>query len=163
MLLSAEQNLVEPVLLAARNRPKMHPSALHDWEYANMLALDVRQSREGDLTVVPAQVRLETQDAAGREVNLGTAPVENDGSFFVKVPADTPLRFALLDAKGAIVRQEHGWFWIRKGEQRICVGCHAGPERASENRVPAVLLRSTNPVDLTAPGNHAAQSAQGNR
>jgi hypothetical protein len=29
------------------------------------------------------------------------------------------------------------------------VGCHTGPERASENRVPAVLLRSTTPVDLT--------------
>jgi hypothetical protein len=163
MLPSAGQNFVEPVLLAARNRPKIHPSALHDWNYANMLALDVRQSREDDLSSVPAQVRLETQNAEGREVTLGTAPVEADGSFFVKVPADTPLRFALIDAKGAVVRQEHGWFWIRKGEQRICVGCHAGPERASENRVPAVLLHSTIPVDLTAPANHPAQSAQGSR
>ena len=60
-----------------------------------------------------------------------------DGSFFVQTPADRPIRFALLDAKGAVVRQEHGWFWIRSGEQRICVGCHAGPERASENTVPA--------------------------
>ena len=51
--------------------------------------------------------------------------------------------------KGAILRQEHGWFWIRSGEQRICVGCHTGPERASENRVPAVLLRTTTPVDLS--------------
>jgi hypothetical protein len=160
---SAGQNLVEPALLAARNRPKIHPSALHDWNYANLLALDVRQAREGDVTAAPAQVRLETQDAAGHELTLGSAPVEADGSFFVKVPGDKPLRFALLDANGAVVRQEHGWFWIRKGEQRICVGCHAGPERASENRVPAVLLRSTNPVDLTAPGNRAAQSAQGSR
>jgi hypothetical protein len=46
------------------------------------------------------------------------------------------------------MRQEHGWFWIRSGEQRICVGCHTGPERASENRVPAVL-HSTTPTDLT--------------
>lgn len=163
MLRSAEQDFVDPVVLAARNRPKIHPSGLHDWSYANLLALDVRQSREGDLKSVPAQVRLETQDAAGREVALGTAPVETDGSFFVKVPADAPLRFALLDANGSVVMQEHGWFWIRKGEQRICVGCHAGPERASENRVPAVLLRSTVPVDLTAPGSHAAQRAQGSR
>ena len=82
-------------------------------------------------------------------VAIGTAPVEADGSFFVKAPADQPIRFALLDAKGAVVRQEHGWFWIRRGEQRYCVGCHTGPERASENRVPAVLLRTTTPVDLT--------------
>ena len=87
----------------------------------------------------------------GHAVVLGAAPVESDGSFFVKVPGDKPIRFAVLDAKGAILRQEHGWFWARGGEQRICVGCHAGPERASENRVPAVLLRTTTPVDLTGP------------
>jgi hypothetical protein len=80
---------------------------------------------------------------------MGAAPVEQDGSFFVKAPADRAIRFVLLDAKGAILQQEHGWFWIRRGEQRICVGCHAGPERASENRVPEVLQRTTTPVDLT--------------
>ena len=143
------ENLVEPVLLAARERPKQHPSALHDWNYANLLALDARLSRDGSLKAAPAQVRLETQDAAGRVVGTGTAPVESDGSFFVKVPADQPIRFVLLDDKGAALRQEHGWFWIRRGEQRVCVGCHTGPERAAENNVPAVLLRSTTPTDLT--------------
>ena len=114
-----------------------------------MMALDVRQSREGDLMIAPAEVRLETLDGDGHAVAMGTAPVEADGSFLVKVPGDKPIRFALLDAKGAVVRQEHGWFWIRRGEQRYCVGCHAGPERSSENRVPAVLLRTTTAVDLT--------------
>ena len=85
----------------------------------------------------------------GHVVVNGTAPVAADGSFFVRVPADRPIRFALLNAKGAVVRQEHGWFWIRSGEQRICTGCHTGPERASENRVPAVLMQTTIPVDLT--------------
>ena len=143
------EDLVEPVLIAPRTRPKHHPSGLHAWSYANMLALDARLSREGDLKAVPASVRLETQDAARRMVVTGTAPVEADGSFLVKTPADTPIRFALLDAKGAILRQEHGWFWIRGGEQRICVGCHTGPERSSENHVPAVLLRTTTPFDLS--------------
>jgi hypothetical protein len=82
---------------------------------------------------------------------MGTAPVEQDGSFFVKVPGNTPIRFALLDKNGAVLRRERGWFWARGGEQRICVGCHTGPERAAENRVPAVLLRTTIPVDLTVP------------
>jgi hypothetical protein len=143
------EDMVEPVLVAARTRPKRHPSGLHDWDYANMLALDARQSREGDLKVAPARVRLETLDAQGHAVAMGTAPVESDGSFLVKTPADKPIRFALLDAKGAVVRQQHGWFWIRRGEQRYCVGCHAGPERSSENRVAAVLLHTTTPVDLT--------------
>jgi hypothetical protein len=94
-------------------------------------------------------VRLEAQDAKGRAVAMGTAPVEKDGSLFVKVPVDRPIRFELLDFKGTVLRQERGWFWARGGEQRICVGCHAGPERASENRVPDVLMRTIEPVDLT--------------
>jgi Hydrazine synthase alpha subunit middle domain len=143
------ENLVEPVLIAARTRTNHHPSALHRWNYANLLALDSRLSREGDLHTLPASVRLEMRDAQGHAVVNGTAPVAADGSFFVRVPADRPIRFALLNAKGAVVRQEHGWFWIRSGEQRICTGCHTGPERASENRVPAVLMQTTIPVDLT--------------
>jgi hypothetical protein len=143
------EDLVEPVVVAARARPKRHPSGLHEWSYANMMALDARQSREGDSQVAPAKVRLESLDAQGRAVTMGTAPVEPDGSFLVKVPGDRPIRFALLDVQGAVVRQEHGWFWIRGGEQRYCVGCHAGPERSPENRVAAVLLRTTTPVDLT--------------
>lgn len=143
------ENLVDPILVAPRTTPRRHPSGLHPWDYANLLALDARLSRDGALKGVPASVRMETQDAAGHAVAMGTAPVERDGSFFVEVPGDVPIRFALLDDKGAILRQEHGWFWARGGEQRICVGCHTGPERAAENRVPAVLLRTTTPVDLT--------------
>jgi len=145
----AGENLIDPVLVAERSRPRRHPSALHDWDYGNLLALDARISRDGPLSGAPAKVRLEAQDASGRAVAMGTAPVESDGSFFVKAPADRPIRFALLDDKGKVVRQEHGWFWIRRGEQRYCVGCHAGPEHAPENRVPAVLTRTTIPVDLT--------------
>jgi len=149
VLALASADLVEPVLVAPRARPKRHPSGLHDWSYANMMALDARQSREGDLRIAPAQVRLEAMDADGHVVVMGTAPVETDGSFFVRTPADRPIRFALLDANGSVVREEHGWFWIRRGEQRYCVGCHTGPERSSENHMPAVLLRTTTPVDLT--------------
>ncbi len=156
VLAQSGENLIEPVLVAAHERPRRHPSALHDWDFANLLALDARVSRDGAVKGIPATVRLETQDVAGNAVAMGTAPVEADGSFFVKAPADRAIRFALLDAKGAVLRQEHGWFWIRRGEQRICVGCHAGPEHAAENRVPAVLLRTTTPVDLTG----SAQSLQ---
>ncbi len=143
------EDIVEPVVVAPRTRPHHHPSALHDWNYGNLLALDARASRLGDLRKTPATVQLETLDAQGRVVVTGTAPVEADGSFFVQAPADKPIRFTLLSDTGSVVRKEQGWFWLRSGEQRICVGCHTGPERGSENRVPAVLLRTTTPVDLT--------------
>ena len=154
-----KEDLVEPVVLAPRTRPNRHPSGLHPWDYANLLALDSRVSRDGALKGTPVSVRLETQNAAGHAITMGMAPVERDGSFFVKVPADRPIRFALLDFKGRVLREERGWFWARGGEQRICVGCHAGPERSSENRVPQVLLRTTTPMDLT--GTPAAAATKG--
>jgi hypothetical protein len=145
----AQMDIVEPVLVASHVTPKRHPSGLHDWPTANLLALDVRIAREGDLKDAPPAVQLEQQDEQGRAIVMGTAPVESDGSFFVKVRGDRPIRFTLLDSSGKTVRAEHGWFWIRSGEQRICVGCHAGPEHASENKVPHVLLRTLTPVDLS--------------
>jgi hypothetical protein len=147
-------NLVEPVLVAPHKTPNRHPSGLHLWDYANLLALDAHLSREGALKGTPAKVRVEMQDKTGKAVAMGTAPVEQDGSFFVKVQGDQPIRFTLLDARGAVLRQEHGWFWSRSGEQRICVGCHTGPERGAENRVPAVLLRTTTPEDMTRAAQH---------
>ena len=150
VLAQSSEDLVEPVLLAPRSMPTRFPSGLHPWSYANLLALDARLSRDGALQGVPASVRLEVQDEAGKVVTMGTAPVEKDGSFFIQVPGDKPIRLSLLDSKGNLLRQEHGWFWSRSGEQRICVGCHTGPERSSDNRVPEVLIHTTTPVDLTA-------------
>ena len=153
-----DRDLVEPVAVTSRAVPNRHPSALHDWTTGNLLALDARQSRSGALATTPMQVRAETMTEEGKVVSLGTAPVEKDGSFFVQATGDRPLRFILLDAAGHPLRQEQGWFWVRRGEQRICVGCHTGPERAPENRVPEVLLRTTTPVDLT--GRTAAIAGQ---
>jgi hypothetical protein len=155
----AERDLVEPVVVEPRAVPNRHPSGLHDWAFGNLLALDARQSRSGMVAGTPAAVRAETMDVAGRVVSLGTAPVEKDGSFFVQATGDEPLRFILLDAEGRTLRQEQGWFWVRRGEQRICVGCHTGPERAPENRVPEVLLRTTTPVAMT--GGASATAAGG--
>ncbi len=149
VLAMSGKDLVQPVLVAPRTPPRRFPSGLHPWNYANLLALDARLSLDGDLIQKPASVRLESLDSAGHVVVKGAAPVEPDGSFFVKTPADQPIRFLLLDGKGAVLRRERGWFWIRSGEQRICVGCHAGPACSPENRVPTVLLRSTKPVDLS--------------
>jgi hypothetical protein len=83
-------------------------------------------------------------------VLLGQTVVESDGSFYVQVPADRPLRMELLGRSGAVTRAEKSWFWMRPSEQRICVGCHAGPERSPENRVPEILNRTTVPVNMTA-------------
>ena len=141
-------NAFQPVLVRPRTRPKIHPSSLGNREGANTLCLSVFTSKlqipEGSVVTVRAWA----QDDRGTPIALGTAPVERDGSFFVTTPADRPVRFDLLDKAGKVVAAEKGWFWYRRGEQRICVGCHAGPERAADNVQPQVLLRSTEPVKL---------------
>jgi hypothetical protein len=94
-------------------------------------------------------VQLYTMDPSGAPTLLGSAPVEKDGSFYIKAPGDRPLKFELLDRQGHTLKKQDGWMWARGGEQRICVGCHAGPEHAPENASPEVLSRSTVPADLT--------------
>lgn len=158
LLAQQDANVVEPVSLAPRPIPNRHPSGLHDWPNANLLCLNAYTSKFKPPAGSIHSVRLYTRDDSGRPRLLGTAPVERDGSFFVQVPSEQPLQFELLDASGKSVKREAGYFWMRSGEQRICVGCHAGPETAPENAVPQILLKSTTPADLTGT---SAQSAGG--
>lgn len=146
---TADANSIQPVLLAPRAVPNRHPSALHDWTYANLLCLNAYTSKYAFSNNSIGSMRLYTQDGSGHEKLLGSTAVEADGSFYLRTPADQPLKIELLDQSGETLKKESGWFWLRRGEQRICVGCHAGPETAPENAVPAVLLRSTTPADMT--------------
>lgn len=141
---------IEPVVVHPRPYEKSYPSALHPWSYAHLLSLNSNLSQQGDLPAGSvAKVRVRTLDAQNHVMPLGEAPVENDGSFYLRVPGNRPLQMDLLDREGKIVRREKGWMWIAAGEQRICVGCHVGPQRAPDNVVPGVLWRTTDPVDLT--------------
>jgi len=153
-----DANAVQPTLLAQRPVPNRHPSGLHDWPNANLLCLNAYTSKYEFRPGSIQSVRLYTRDEAGNAKLLGTAPVERDGSFFVQVPTEQPLQIELLDAAGRTLKREAGFFWMRRGEQRGCVGCHAGPETSPENAVPMILLKSTTPADMT---DTTAQSAAG--
>jgi hypothetical protein len=142
-------DVVQPVLLVSRHIPNRHPSGLHDWNYANLLCLNAYTSKYPFTSASISSARLYTQDQAGAEKLLGSSAVEKDGSFYLRVPADQPLRIELRDSSGRTLKKEQGWFWMRRGEQRICVGCHAGPETAPENASPMVLRRSIIPADMT--------------
>ncbi len=146
---ASNANLLQPAVVAPRPLPNLHPSGLHDWNYANLLCLNAYTSKYKFAPGTVASAKLYTTDEKGKTRLLGSSPVEADGSFYVQVPGDKPLQVELLDSQGKTVQREHGWWWARKGEQRICVGCHAGPERSPENAVPAVLVRSVKPVVMT--------------
>jgi len=140
---------VQPVLVSERAVPNRHPSGLHDWPNANLLCLNAYTSKYQFASGSIRSVRVYTRDETAAPKLLGTAPVERDGSFFVQVPTEQPLQIELLDEAGKTLKRESGFFWMRRGEQRACVGCHAGPETSPENTVPMTLLKSTTPADMT--------------
>ncbi len=55
---------------------------------------------------------------------LGTAPVEEDGSAFMEVPAKRSLFFVALDKDGLSVKRMHSFLTVMPGESVGCVGCH---------------------------------------
>jgi len=84
----------------------------------------------------------------GRE--LGTVPIAADGSFFAEVPADRALSLQAVDAEGRPVINELSWIYVRPGEQRACVGCHAPSESAPPRA--AVQAVSRSPLRLLGEG-----------
>jgi hypothetical protein len=59
---------------------------------------------------------------------LGTVPVEEDGSAYFEVPANTFVYFQALDGNGMMVQSMRSGIYVQPGETYGCVGCH-------ENRV----------------------------
>ncbi len=84
-------------------------------------------------------------------VELGVVPLCPDGSFYIEAPADRALALQAIDAEGRAVINELSWIYIRPGERRACVGCHAGSARSPRAAVgDAMFLR---PLRLTGDGN----------
>ncbi|MFQ6091517.1 MAG: hypothetical protein ACE5OR_02360 [bacterium] len=81
---------------------------------------------------------------------IGEAPVEEDGSFYLEVPADTPISFQILDENRMALQTMRGWVWVRRGSRRGCIGCHENRELAPENRATLALLKAE-PTRLVTP------------
>lgn len=80
-------------------------------------------------------------NASFRTRLLGTAPLETDGSFYFRVPADTPIRFELLDANEDVLVHETEFHYVRAGETKGCVGCHEPLRRTPPNARPIAMSR----------------------
>jgi Hydrazine synthase alpha subunit middle domain len=147
---------VEAVPLEQRPAPKDYFSILHpERKTGRVICLNAYLSAGapgGRLSQQIASVRVLTLDSDGaHEGVLGEAPVEKDGSFYLLVPADQPVRFELLDAKGTVIRSQRGWIWTRPGEDAGCVGCHEDKAVTPENHWPLALKRMDTPIPLGVP------------
>ncbi|TVS19457.1 MAG: hypothetical protein EA424_08430 [Planctomycetaceae bacterium] len=78
-------------------------------------------------------------NAAWRTRTLGTTPLLPDGSFYVEVPADVPLRFELLDEDHRVLVHETEFNYVRPGETKGCIGCHEPRHTTPASILPQAL------------------------
>ena len=128
--------------IAPRRRPQGHLSSVRRGEtHGQLLCLDARPEGVGDA------VRVRIHGRAGTSWRvLGEGRTEADGSFYVEVPSDTPLRLEVLDAQGGVLSETQTPFWVRPAEIRGCVGCHAPGDETPPNRRPDAAAYDVVPV-----------------
>lgn len=80
---------------------------------------------------------------------LGEIDVEQDGSFNIEIPANTPIELQTLDADGMALRS-CGWIWAKNHEPRGCIGCHEDGELTPENALVEALTRPSAKLTLPA-------------
>jgi hypothetical protein len=144
-----EWDEVEAVSLSPVEPPRGKPSGLRpDLRSGKLILYDANRSDGvvGPPPGGPRPISLAVQTLlAGQPQTLGNVPIEDDGSLFVEVPSDTPIRVRSLDVHGAEISTSE-WFWVRAGETRACFGCHESRESAPVNRLVRSLAQQ--PVSL---------------
>ena len=75
----------------------------------------------------------------GVEGILDEFPVMEDGSFYVRMGARTPVRFQRVNSQGEIVKGPTSWLWFMTGERRGFNGWDEKQLTAPANRVPEAI------------------------
>ena len=84
----------------------------------------------------------------GLEKIIGEVEVETDGSFYIEITADTPVRFLTKGEDNEVLSGPSSWVWVRPNERRSCIGCHEDRELVPENEVPLAINKE--PVSIGA-------------
>ena len=133
----AGYHAIEPVIVKNRILPRKLPSRVNtEKETGYFVCMDASKSE-----MIPQNEGVKTAkvQVLGLEHMLGETDVAEDGSFYLEIKADQPVRFQTLDNSGMIVHGPSSWMWVRPNERRGCVGCHTDHEMAPENVVPKAI------------------------
>jgi len=137
------------LVAAMEKRPMKLPSAVNTNNPTGLL-----MSQDINHSMLPVNPGVSGDTMADRirvstlEGELAVVEVKEDGSFYLKLDADTPLRIEALNSQGETVRGPSNWIYLRANERRGCVGCHADPELSPENFQPLAIKED--PVVLHA-------------
>ena len=146
---------IEAVRLTTRSEPMGHVSAIVPSKpIGTILCLNASSTRPGASNTVPSakvgRVRVLARTVDNQERVLGEITVQGDGSFMATVPAETPIGFETLDDQGHVAQRLAPSIWLRRGENRSCLGCHEPYNRAPRNVRPiAAGLPAVNLGDRT--------------
>ena len=151
-------NEVQPRAVQPRAEPDGHSSVVDEKDAtAKLYCLNIHESDRGpDWLPKGAIRRLRVVEGVPRKAPgefewqrlLGEVNIEDDGSFQLQVPANTPIRLQALDKDGVALRS-CSWTWAKNKENRGCIGCHEDPERVPENVLAKALNKPA--IQLTLP------------
>lgn len=151
---------LEAVPLAARPKPMGHVTAIKPaLKFGTILCLNANFTRpslanasNGLAVAKVGRVRVLARNGSNSEQVLGEVALQADGSFMATVPAETPIGFEALDDQDRVVRRVPPSVWLRRGENRSCLGCHEPYNRSPRNvrpiaaGLPPVNLAEKNPT-----------------
>lgn len=140
---NTDYDVFEAVVVEKHTSPKNLPSEV-DMEVKTGLLLcqdinilEIQSSVNS--SSVPKAFKIEV---LGIDSTFGVVQVEKDGSFYLKVIADTPFQIQTIDEDGRVLHGPCGWIWLRPNERRGCVGCHEDHELVPDNRLLLAVKKS---------------------
>jgi hypothetical protein len=136
----SEYDVLQVVMVQKHERPKKLPSEVDMGVKSGLLLCqNINVFDPESMKTIQGMSKASRIEILGVDSTLGVVDVERDGSFYLKVIADTPFRIQTIDEKGGVLHGPSGWMWLRPNERRGCVGCHEDPERVPENLVPLAV------------------------
>ena len=137
-----ELNVLDVVVAEKYTRPKKLPSEVDMGAKTGLLLCqDINFMGFQPVTNGSCSVKASSAEILGIDSTYGVVQVEEDGSFYLKVLADTPFQIRTLDKDGNVLYGPCSWLWLRPNERRGCVGCHEDPELVPVNRVPFAVKK----------------------
>ncbi len=164
-----DYNEIDAQLVAPREKPKViPPGIIPGATTGRFLAHNVfrrgtndGQERpvEGEVDKIVVYVGIPTMEGESnnfsanrfeRRALLGFAPVYEDGSFHIEVPADLPISIATLDSLDRAFVNKRTWIYARPGEMiDECTACHKDRGPADTVKVESdPISRTKAPTDL---------------
>lgn len=133
----SEYHIIEAVVVNERQVPRKLPSRVNAELNSGFFF-----SMNTDASDIEAEGKTDKVQVLGMNDIIGETPVAEDGSFYLELSADRPVRFQTIDENGAVLRGPSSWMWVRPNERRGCVGCHQDREIAPDNVVPKAMEKA---------------------